>query len=130
MRKESADSTSDSESTVCTPQFKNYVATLFFTFLAEKAKFGRVYKPEQEFRGILRCTGSQIFYFFPLNLSKIFNMEHGQSHQEGTVPPASQLSTERRERAREKERERERKERERAIERERERGREKERDLQ
>ncbi len=48
-----------------TPQFKNYVATLFFNFLAEKAEFGRVYKPKQEFRGIPRCTGSQIFDFFP-----------------------------------------------------------------
>ncbi len=39
----------------CTPQFKNYVATLFFNFLAEKAEFGRVYKPKnkslEEYKG-------------------------------------------------------------------------------
>ena len=35
---------------VYTPQFKNYVAILFFNFLAKKAEFGRVYNPKQEFR--------------------------------------------------------------------------------
>ena len=35
---------------ICTPQFKNYVTTLFFNFLAKKTQFGRVYKPKQEFR--------------------------------------------------------------------------------
>ncbi len=33
-----------------TPQFKNFVATLFFNILAKKTEFGRVYKPKQEFR--------------------------------------------------------------------------------
>ncbi len=98
--------------------------------MAKKAEFGRVYKPKQEVRGILRCTGSWIFDF-GFNLSKSFN-HRKMVKSPMRVPRGSRERDKEKEKERtrekEKEREKERKrERERKKERERKRERERER---